>query len=180
MSSSKLAFTPISDIPGIVASARAAFAAGVARPLPWRRAQLLALSRMLLENEAAILAALHADLRKPMFEGAIHEVELVAREARHAASCLSAWSAPEPVQTPSMFLPASSYVVKDPLGVVCIITPWNFPISARRRPPAPPARGAPAQPAPSLTHAPPPRFAAAQTCPSTASSRRSPRATRWC
>ena len=130
MASAKLTFTPISDIPGIVSGARASFASGSTKPLAWRRAQLLAISRLLLENEPAVLAALSSDLRKPLFESAIHEVELVAREARHAAAHLSEWAAPESVQTPSMFLPASSYVVKDPLGVVCIITPWNFPFSA--------------------------------------------------
>ncbi len=174
----KLAYTPIADLPGIIASARAAFAAGTTKPLSWRRAQLYALARLVEENQAAILEALHADLRKPQFEAAIHEVALVAGEARHMAAHLGAWAAPEPVVTPSMHLPASSYVVKDPLGVVLVITPWNFPFCASpgrasARPPAPPRPRF-------ISPSPPPCLLFPQTSPSTPSPRCWPRATRRC
>jgi aldehyde dehydrogenase (NAD+) len=32
------------------------------------------------------------------------------------------------VKTPPLLIPGKSYIKKDPLGVVCIIAPWNFPI----------------------------------------------------
>ncbi len=123
-------FTPISSIAGIVAGARAAFTSGRTLPLSWRYSQLRALVRMVEENREAIIAALAADLQKPRFEADLNEVELVLHEARHAIANLAAWAAPETVHTPAMYLPATCYRYRDPLGVVCIITPWNFPFCA--------------------------------------------------
>ena len=122
--------TNSSDIARVVEKLRSSFCRGLTRPLSWRRAQLQGIVRMMEEHRGAFLEALHKDLRKPSFEGNIHEVETVLKEARFALSHLSSWSAPEPIVTPAMFLPSSSYFVKDPLGVVLIITAWNYPISA--------------------------------------------------
>ena len=134
----KPAVTPIGEIAGIVAGARAAFASGMTLPLAWRSAQIRAVARMVEENRAAILGAVAADLKKPPFEADLSEVELVLQEAAHTLSHLPSWAAPQSVHTPLMFFPASSYLYHDPLGVACIITPWNFPFCALPHfPPAP-------------------------------------------
>ncbi len=66
--------TPIDEIAGIVAGARAAFVKGKTRPISWRKDQLKRIVRMMEENHDAIVAACLADLRKPEFEGSIMEV----------------------------------------------------------------------------------------------------------
>ena len=134
----KPAVTPVGEVAGIVAGARAAFASGMTLPLSWRSAQIRAIARMVEENRAAILSAVAADLKKPPFEADLSEVELVLQEAAHTLSHLPSWAAPQSVHTPLMFFPASSYLYYDPLGVACIITPWNFPFCALRPSPCQP------------------------------------------
>ena len=46
----RLLYTPIPDIPKIVARAREAFESGITLEVPFRKAQLLAFKRMLEEN----------------------------------------------------------------------------------------------------------------------------------
>jgi aldehyde dehydrogenase (NAD+) len=124
------AITPIGEIPALVASVRAAYASGATLPYSWRAAQLTAIIRLLEENRPAIHAALAADLRKPLFEADINEIEIVVQEARHALSHLASWMAPQAVPTPLMHLPASACIRREPLGVALLILPWNFPFCA--------------------------------------------------
>jgi aldehyde dehydrogenase (NAD+) len=48
-------------------------------------------------------------------------------ELDHAISWLSAWMEPESKSTNLLNLPSKSKVMKEPLGVVLIIGPWNYP-----------------------------------------------------
>lgn len=80
---SALKYTPVDQIPGIVAAARAAFDADKTRPLEWRKRQIRQIKNMMAENTAAIVEALKADLRRPEMEGVMAEV----REYR-GARCL--------------------------------------------------------------------------------------------
>lgn len=123
-----LKYTPLADIPAAVASARAAFASGRTKPLAWRRAQLRGIIALASENEAAIVAALASDLRRPAFEAVFAEVLLLVAEAREALAQLGAWAADEAADTPLMLAPATSRLRKEPLGVALIIAPWNYPI----------------------------------------------------
>ena len=74
------------------------------------------------------MAALQADLRKPLFEAAGYEVAVLAAEVDKVASQLQGWMAPEHVPTPLGISPASSYIVREPYGVVLIIGPFNYPV----------------------------------------------------
>jgi coniferyl-aldehyde dehydrogenase len=47
---------------------------------------------------------------------------------RHARRHLKAWMAPEPRKTWRWFLPGSASVRYEPLGVVGIVVPWNYPL----------------------------------------------------
>ena len=57
-----------------------------------------------------------------------HAAQVVA-EVKQAQTELSAWTARRSVPTPPALLPGTSYVQPEPLGVVCIIAPWNFPVA---------------------------------------------------
>ena len=46
----------------------------------------------------------------------------------HVIKHLAGWMKPEKVATPLANFPASSTIRREPLGVVLIIAPWNYPL----------------------------------------------------
>ena len=120
--------TALDEIAPKVASARAAFATGVTRPIEWRRATLLRMRELLEERETQLLDALAADFGKPRFEAWTTELGFTVSDINHTLAHLSSWMRPDKVGTPLAFKPGSSYVVAEPVGVVCVIAPWNYPV----------------------------------------------------
>lgn len=120
--------TPLAEIAPKVAAARAAFAAGTTRPQAWRRATLEQLRDLVEEREEQLLDALAADFGKPRFEAWTTELGYIVHDINHTLAHLSAWMAPERVSTPLAFKPGSSHVVPEPVGVACVIAPWNYPV----------------------------------------------------
>ncbi len=115
------------EIAQIVQTLRTAFNNGLTRNLDWRKNQLVALERMMIENEAAIAEALKADLGKPYGEACTAEIDLVVKEAVHARKNLRRWTRPQRTGTPLAILPGKSYVEPTPYGVTLIIGAWNYP-----------------------------------------------------
>ncbi len=120
--------TPLDAIPGVVATARRTYDAGTTRPRAWRVATLTRLRELVVAHEARLLDALAADFGKPRFEAWGTEIGFVLSDIDHTLAHLDHWMAPEKVPTPLAFKPASSSIVPEPLGVVCVIAPWNYPV----------------------------------------------------
>ncbi|HEY0976653.1 MAG TPA: aldehyde dehydrogenase family protein [Flavobacteriales bacterium] len=104
------------------------FEEGRTRSYTERRKALKALGDALMANEAQVLEALHRDMRKPVFEAYLSEIGLLRQDLHHALDHLAEWMRPQRVSTPLALQPASSRVQRDPLGVVLIIAPWNYPL----------------------------------------------------
>ncbi|WP_394938115.1 aldehyde dehydrogenase family protein [Psychromicrobium sp. YIM B11713] len=113
---------------GAVEIARALFTSGITHDVGWRLQRLEALRNMLTERTAEFTAALAEDLRKHPDEAWMTEIGFVCSEITHAVKNLRRWLAPERVPVPISLLPASAKVVRDPLGVVLVIAPWNYPV----------------------------------------------------
>jgi aldehyde dehydrogenase (NAD+) len=116
------------EIPRAVARLRTYFEAGKTRPLGWRQAQLAQLRAMLTEHADEFVAALRADLGKPPLEAWITDISIVLNEIELAARSLEAWTRPEKVATPITQQPGVARIVREPLGVVLVIAPWNYPL----------------------------------------------------
>lgn len=112
----------------VVDRLRAAFSAGITKPEQFRRTQLTKLMSMVKENEELILKALHKDLAKPKFEAILSEVDIVINELHYAIDNLSSWLKPEYVSKNLATKLDDCFVQRQPLGVVLIIGPWNYPL----------------------------------------------------
>ena len=98
---------------------------------PWtvRKRRLQALYAMLHDNGDQLAAAISADFgqRSPQ-ETQLLELFPSLEALRHALRHGASWMRDERRATSLWFLPGSSRIVYQPLGVVGIIAPWNYPV----------------------------------------------------
>jgi aldehyde dehydrogenase (NAD+) len=111
-----------------VARLRSSFDSGRTRPLEYRQEQLAGLARLLKEREGEFESAIHQDLGRPSLEIYASEIALVASELALTRKKLRAWARPQRVPTSLVAQPGKSRIYHDPLGVVLIIGPWNYPL----------------------------------------------------
>ena len=104
------------------------FDSGATRPYEWRRQQLQKMQQLIRDNEKEILAALYTDLKKSPEEAYASETGLVLSEIRYMLKHLAGWMRPRRVRTNLVNWPSSSTIYRDPLGVVLVIAPWNYPL----------------------------------------------------
>jgi coniferyl-aldehyde dehydrogenase len=102
------------------------------KPAPGPAERLDRLARLraaLAGNEVRFEQAISADFgHRCATETAIAETLLVLGEIRHATKQLKKWMAPKRVPTALQFVPAKNRLIPQPLGVVGIIAPWNYPL----------------------------------------------------
>jgi len=101
-------------------------------PAPTLAERLDQLSRLraaVSDNEKRFEAAISADFgHRCATETAIAETLLVLGEIKHATKRLKKWMAPQRIATALQFAPARNRLMPQPLGVVGIIAPWNYPL----------------------------------------------------
>ncbi|MGJ0120292.1 aldehyde dehydrogenase family protein [Williamsia sp. MIQD14] len=112
----------------VLAELRRYHASGVTRDIGWRTAQLTALETMLDECEADIVAALDADLGRAGFDAWLGDIASTKGEATFARKNLKKWMKRQKQSLPLAQLPARGWVQYEPLGVVLVIGPWNYPV----------------------------------------------------
>ncbi len=118
----------LEEAASVVQSLRGRFSSRRTRPLSWRDGQLKAFQAMLSDRQDIFHEALRADLGRCRFEAWIAETGFLANEAAHVRKHLRAWTRPERVFTPLVHQPGRSTIRREPLGVVLIIGPWNYPL----------------------------------------------------
>lgn len=112
----------------IVNNQRQFFSTGTTKNVDFRIEKLKTLERAIEENKNFIIKALKADLNKPGFE-AYFEILGVLGEIKYALNNIKAWTKAQKVATPFHQFLSSAQVYAEPLGVVLIIGPWNYPIN---------------------------------------------------
>ncbi|MDI1355671.1 MAG: aldehyde dehydrogenase [bacterium] len=103
------------------------FDEGNTKPFDFRIIQLKKLKESVKRHETEILAALRADFHKPNLEAFVTEIGVVYEEINYAIKHLADWMTPQQADTPLALQPSSSKIVSEPLGLVLIIAPWNYP-----------------------------------------------------
>ncbi len=109
-------------------SMRQYFNTGAALSYGFRKQQLLLLKKAILKYEKEISDALYTDMKKSAEEAYASETGLLLAEINTTLKNLHAWMKPKSVPTNLINFPSSSKIYRDPLGVVLIIAPWNYPV----------------------------------------------------
>ena len=117
------------ELQRLFATQREAYAAERDPALAARRDRLDRLAALIDSSEAEIVTAIAADFgARPAQETRLAELFIVMAGIRHARRHLRRWMRPRRVATPLYLWPGSSRVVPQPLGVVGVISPWNYPV----------------------------------------------------
>jgi aldehyde dehydrogenase (NAD+) len=103
------------------------FNSNVTKAYEFRKDQLKKLKISILNHEEDLYDALFKDLKKSREETWVTETGMVISELNAAIRSLRSWMKPERVATNLLNLPSRSRVMREPLGVVLIIGPWNYP-----------------------------------------------------
>ena len=104
------------------------FHSGATLALPLRKQALRQLLQAMKQYEQQLADALWTDLHKSYEEAYLTELSIVYGEIRNHLRHLSGWAKPERKSSPLAILPASSRIIKEPLGNTLIIAPWNYPV----------------------------------------------------
>lgn len=107
---------------------RAYFETGVTRSYQFRKDKLTRLQHAIHEYSLQIQHALYSDLKKSPEECWVTETGFLLSEISNALDNLKKWMAPQKVGTNLLNLPSTSYVMTEPLGIVLIVGPWNYPL----------------------------------------------------
>ena len=108
---------------------RAAFEREGTPTLEARRATLGALETMVRTHRMEIARAISADFgNRSLDETQLLEVVPLIAWLRHTRRHLARWMRPERRHVSATFQPGRARVVYQPLGVVGVISPWNYPL----------------------------------------------------
>jgi len=118
-----------SDIQDIFQCAHAATRRNADVPLGERRDRLARIQRLVFDHEAELARAVNADfgLRGPRLTE-IADLFLLRAMLGDLSRNLARWSRPRRASTPVYLMPGRGHVQRQPLGVVGIIGPWNYPL----------------------------------------------------
>ena len=119
----------INQLDATFALQRAAFAANPMPSAEQRIQWLKSLSELLTEQQDALIAAISRDFsNRSADETLLAELMPSLHGIHYASRRIRKWMKPSRRSVGLQFMPAAAKVVYQPLGVVGIIVPWNYPL----------------------------------------------------
>jgi coniferyl-aldehyde dehydrogenase len=123
------------DMRALLERQRAAFLRDGAPALAERRADLARLQAAIRANTERIAEAISADFgNRSRHETILAEIFTTLSGIRHASRHLAKWMRPKRVSVGIEFMPARARILYQPVGVVGIISPWNYPFQLAMMP----------------------------------------------
>ncbi len=89
--------------------------------------KLRELKRNIKKYESDLLDALKKDLGKPFFEAYTSEILFTLKELDFAIKNVKEFLVPKRVKTPLFGFRSKSFIMKEPYGLVLVLSPWNYP-----------------------------------------------------
>ncbi len=109
---------------------RTAFVAEMAPTLAVRLGRLARLKAMITTHEKQIIAAINDDFGgRPRQQTQLADLLMVLQAIRLASKRLKIWMKTQKVKTQFNYRPGSNRIMRQPLGVVGIVSPWNYPLN---------------------------------------------------
>jgi len=120
----------VGELAEVFARQRAAFDRNRAPSLHQRKATLLKLERLIEQNRLILAEAANADFgTRSGFETEMSEVVGTISILRFMRRRLRWWMAPRRRAVSMWYRPAKNRVEPRPLGIVGVVSPWNFPLN---------------------------------------------------
>ncbi|MCJ8238531.1 coniferyl aldehyde dehydrogenase [Peteryoungia algae] len=121
---------PAARISVLLAAQKAAWSTDVTPSHAVRDGRLDRLDRMVVAWESRFAAAISEDFgNRPAVVTTLTDIVPVRAAIRHARRELKRWMRPRRVSLAWTGKPASAQILRQPLGVVGIVAPWNYPLN---------------------------------------------------
>jgi len=115
------------DISKIVENQKHFFKTDKTKEVTYRKKLLKKLLSEVENREKDITDALFADFKKCEYEAVLTETGYIISELKLMIKKINSWSKPTWVFPALLNFPSSSKIYNNPLGIVLIIAPWNYP-----------------------------------------------------
>jgi len=108
---------------------RSYYNSGITKPYAFRKEQLIKFRDAIKKYEKPLHEAMYTDLKKSPEECWVTETGFLLSEINAALKNIKEWMQHVHVPTNLVNMPSASFVMQEPLGVVLIIGPWNYPVN---------------------------------------------------
>ncbi|CAO3614280.1 unnamed protein product [Cunninghamella echinulata] len=125
-----LQYTSLETIEDNVSVLRGSFISGKTRDISWRKFHIERIYDMVKQNEERFMEALAKDMNKPRVEAFVGDINCVLEECVFYLDNIERLLKDKKVKSRARLsnLGATSFIRRDPLGVVLIFGAWNFPL----------------------------------------------------